>query len=301
MNLRPNDLKLLTYLYHNVRDTYATISKKTGLSREQVSYKIEKYQKEGLIRRYVPIFNHAAFGYRYNVTLFFCNPDPEKIIKSKYCISWGRVYAKYRIYVNCTFVDEKSFLSFLEKSDIQPELVIHHQYSRLYPLKILNNDAAETYEMNETISEKSFDKKDLLFIKELTKNSRARIIDLASAAGISSELALYKLRKLKSEKILTGSRIQFNMKKLGYYFTLIFIEGNMQLRTKIQRYCASAKNVNSLFIQTNYPQFGIQIFHKTEDEMRKAITDIQDHILEAKIEIIPIGEDQDLINVLPFL
>ncbi|MDA3836485.1 MAG: Lrp/AsnC family transcriptional regulator [Nanoarchaeota archaeon] len=52
MNLDTVDKKLITYLYHNFREPLSKIAKATNLSRDQVEYRIKKYEKEGLIIKF---------------------------------------------------------------------------------------------------------------------------------------------------------------------------------------------------------------------------------------------------------
>ena len=49
-NLKPIDKKLLAYLYHDSRESSAKIAKKLKISREQVSYRIKKFESEGIIK-----------------------------------------------------------------------------------------------------------------------------------------------------------------------------------------------------------------------------------------------------------
>ena len=69
----------------------------------------------------------------------------------------------------------------------------------------------------------ALDGKEKAILKLLQEDGRARIVDIANKLGISAELALYKVRKLLKEKVILGSRIQFDMSKLGYYFTVLSI------------------------------------------------------------------------------
>ena len=63
MKLKPTDKKLLAYLYHNNRETLTKIAKGSGLSREQVDYKINKLIQIGIIKKFIPIINYSKLGY----------------------------------------------------------------------------------------------------------------------------------------------------------------------------------------------------------------------------------------------
>jgi len=309
--LKESDLKLLNYLYHNSRESYSKIAKNTKLSREQVRYKIEKYISEGLIRKFITIFNFQRLGYNY-IALFMLrfrdNQSKEEFIHSlsdnKNCMSWGKVYSKYDIFSNFIFKDEQDFTKFLASiKNIDEYMLIRPTYTALYPLKLFGSKFEE---INMTLISEPYklDQKEVEILRLLQEDNRIKIVDMASKTGLSSELTLYKLKKLKQEKIILGSRIQFNMKKLGYFFTILLINADMsnQVKKKIITYSKQTKNINSLIIQPNQPNYIIQIFHKSEEELRKSVEDLK-RILEerCKIEIIPLDEDEPEVNTLPFL
>ena len=50
MKLKPIDFKLLNYLYHNHNESISKIAKATKISRDKIEYRLNKYQKEGLIK-----------------------------------------------------------------------------------------------------------------------------------------------------------------------------------------------------------------------------------------------------------
>jgi DNA-binding Lrp family transcriptional regulator len=307
-----NDQKLLNYLYHHNRETCSAIAKKTGLTREQVNYRINKYVKEGTIRKFLSVFNYKKLGYNHLINIFLKFKDQkskEAFIKypSANRVSWGNCYAKYDVYANYIFEDEKKLQKYLEKlsKDIQVEefKIITPSNISLYPLKFLKNSEEELNMLTDDILIQ-LEEKEKKILLMLERDARARIVDIANELGISGELALYKMRKLLKEKIIIGSRIQFDMSKLGYYFTLLFIDTDIteQTRKKLSMFCKESKNVNSLIIQLNSPKYIIQVLHQTEKELRENIDDLKKLLNnELHIEIVPIGEDEMLVNTLPFI
>ena len=69
IELKPSDYRLLSYLYHNTREALTKIAKVAKLSREQVDYRISKYLKEGIIRKFVPVVNYPRIGYKHFILL----------------------------------------------------------------------------------------------------------------------------------------------------------------------------------------------------------------------------------------
>lgn len=320
MELKNSDFKLLSYLYHNNRESVTKIAKACKLSREQVDYKLKKYISSGLIIKFITVFDYNKFGYNYFVSLFLKFEKPssiklfsQKIVKSKNCVSWGTVFNKYDLVVNCVFKDEKELSDYISKlvsdseNPISDYFVIKPYFAELYPLKFFNHKDREKFSVIESNSKQiKFDNKDMGILKALDKDGRARLVDIASKLNISSELCLYKLRKLYKDKIILGSRIQFDMNKLGYYFSLIllnirnFSEDN---QNKIKQFAKNSKHVNSLIFSLMKPNCIIQLFHKEESELRKSIEEIKELFKDEsfEIDVMLINQDEEEINTLPFL
>ena len=67
-------------------------------------------------------------------------------------------------------------------------------------------------------------------------------------------------------------------------------------------HCRESRYVNSLIIQLGSPCYLVQIIHQSEKDLRKAVGEIKSLLdNELDLEIIPVGEDEMLINTLPFM
>ena len=320
MDLKPTDYKLLNYLYHNYDEPFSKIAKATKLSRDQVEYKINKYLREGLIKKFFPVFDYNKLRYNTLAILLLkfekpkmANEFSKELDKSKNCMSYGKVYGKYDLFLNCIFKDEKELDKFIsqlfenEKHFITNHTLIKPQFIELYPLKFFNHQNREDYNLSSEIEKKiKLDKTDLKILKILSRNGRARLIDIAGKLNLSSVVVLYRLKRLKKEKVILGNRIQFNMSKLGYFFTLIFIDFrnfSKKNKEKLKSFVKNSKNTNSLMFNLQKPHCIIQLFHKEENEIRNSIEKIKDLFKEDSIEInvLQIGEDEENIRSLPFL
>jgi len=324
MYLKETDYKLLSYLYHNYNESFSKIAKAIKLSRDQVEYRINKYMKEGLIRKFCPIFNYPKLGYNVIVVLLLKFEKPKmsdsfsaSLNKNKNCISYGKCYGKYDLCLNCVFKDEKELSEFISKlfenenNFITDYLLINPQYAELFPLKFFGHPERGSFFLisNEGKTETKLTKLneiDLKILKILSNNGREKLTNIAIKTGVSVEQAFYRLKRLKSEKIILGNRIQFDMSLLGYFFTAVLINFrnfSEKNNEKIRFFVRNSKNINSLIFNLQRPNCTIQLFHKGESEIREAITKIKKLFNEESIEIdiLQIGEDEGLVNPLPFI
>lgn len=319
MELNELDYKLLSYLYHSYNDPISKIAKETKLTREQVRYKMRKYSKENLITKYFPILNYSKMDYN-TLTSFFLkfetNSMTEKFIKRmknhKNCISFVEIYSKYDLVIDYVFKDEKELNEFIEELFEDKECILRDyvlvksQFTEAYPLKIFEYKNKETYHITGNEKKIKLDKLDLRILKILSENGRERLIDIATKCDTSSEAILYRIRRLKKEKVILGNRILFNKKLLGYHSSLVllnFSRFSKENKEKILRLARNSKSTSTLSFNLNKPHCLIQILHKDEEELRQTIEQVKKTFEDEPIEleILPTGEEKGQANTLPFL
>ncbi len=316
--LKQTDKKLLAYLYQHGRESLSEIAKKTNLSREQVTYRIEKYLKEGVIKGFFPIINYNKVGYSLT-TLIMLSFDSQqalssfkqKCVKDKHRVSHGEVLAKYDLFMVLIFQNEKEkgdYLSnLLSENNIANFLVLEPYNLGLYPLKFIETAKKEGYQviLEEKKKEKLEDK-DKEILRALLTDARIRVIDIAKQTGLSAELVVYHLKKLKERGILLGSRAYFDMEKLGFFYTLLFInmkKFSSENQEKLKRFAKKEPFIETIAFMFSKPNCYMQIFHANEQELRETLARFKDEFKgEAhELEIIPVKDAGENINTIPFI
>ncbi len=320
MKLIESDYRLLSYLYHSHNQSLSKIAKATKFSRDQVEYRLNKYLKEGLIKKFFPVFNYGKLGYNVFVILLLKFEKPKmaedfskNLNKTKNCMSYGKVYGRYDLWLECIFRNEKELNEFIfklfenEKSFITNYVLIKPQFAELYPLKFFNYAYKEDYPISfEQKKEIKLNEIDLKILKILSENAKTKLIDVAIKTNISSELALYRIKRLRAEKIILGNRIQFDMSLLGYFFIIIFVNFRSlseKNREKIKSFAKNSKNINSLIFNLQKPNCMISFLYKSIKEVEEGVEKIKNLFKEDSIEIdvLQIGEGEEKIRPLPFL
>lgn len=318
IKLKSNDLKLLAYLYHNAREPLTNIAKALHLSREQINYKIQKFENQGLIKGYIPLVNYAKFGYPYHVILLlkFANNLSIQDFKKKHQQDknrtlHGEFLSHYDFFMVLIFQSEKErndyiFSLLQQHKEIIDYLVLEPHYLENYPLKFAGISQKEPHFIIEYKKpEIKIDEKEIKILKILSKNAKARVIDIAKETGLSAELIVYKLKRLKQEKAFLGARAYFDMQKLGYFYTLIFLNfANFShtVQEKLKHFAKINPDVEILSFMLGKPNCYIQIFHKEENELRKILEKIKEIFKEESFtsEIIPLKNEGEDVNALPF-
>jgi len=96
------------------------------------------------------------------------------------------------------------------------------------------------------------------------------------------------------------------MKKLGYFYTIVVIDlknFSEKNQKKLKEFAKGSKYVNSIIFSYNKPHCFIQLFHKENTELAKAIEELKEKFKDEAIEldVILLKSEGEEINALPFL
>jgi len=266
MDLDLKDRKILYELDFNARQTDSEIAKKVKLSREVVSYRISRLQKNGIIRNFVTILNHNALGYlAFRVFFKFRDISEERegkitgFLKDK--VAWlvrvrGNWSFTAMIFTTNIFELEKFINEF--KKEFQKNLIeIHfsvitriYHYRRGYLLE-KKQDTSKYDIMGEVVKTVDLGDTDLKILEIIQNNARLSSIEIANKINISERIVRYRLKNLIKNKVILGFRSLLDLGKLGIsYYKVHFKLNNYDDET--------IKKINS------YIHFHPHVIYKTE-------------------------------------
>jgi len=316
MILTKIDRKLLTYLYHNSRKSYSKIAKECNLSRTQVEYNIKKYINIGLIKKFATIFDYNKFESKQSIFIFInlkkLSQKNEflKLIPKNIMLTYGNVLTKFDLYLNLIIGKDESsqkVLSNIFFNEYVESFKLYEPFKiELYPLKFLGEKYSSlNFSLNKETETIKLDESDKKILKILKDNAREKIINIAKKTKISSELILYKIKRLQNNKVILGSKIVFNMKKIGFFYSVLLINiKNLSEKNilKLETFARTEKFTNSFALMNNKPNCFIQIFYKDEKDLRKTIINLKNEFSEEEIiiDLIQI-EEEEFSNTLPFI
>ena len=308
LKLQAQDFKLLAYLYHHNREPLTKIAKATGLTRQQVEYRLEKYLKHDLIKQFATIINYRALGLtQFAIILIKASTYThlpalkERLKLNTQCIAFGEIQGAYDLYINLICKDElslkKTITHITEKgsTDIADYLVIKLIFAETYPIKFLDKKKDKPFIIfDENIQQVSLDKKEKEILKLLATNARMPLIEVAGKCAISAERAFYTIKKLQREGVIQGTKIVFDMYAFGYYYTVVLFhitEYSEILETKLKNFARHHPHINSLGLTFSKPNCFVQIFHKTDEELRTTLQELKRFLQAYRV-------DYTLLNIL---
>ena len=319
LKLQSHDFKLLAYLYHHNREPLTKIAKAIGLTRQQVEYRLEKYLKYKLIKQFATIINYPALGLTQFVIIlikastYTCLPAlKQRLQQNEHCIAFGEIQGAYDLYINLICKDETSlkktitFITEKGSTDIADYLVIKPTLAETYPIKFLDKKEDKPFIIfTENVQQVSLDKKEKEILKLLATNARIPLIEVAGKCAISAERALYTIKKLQRGGVIQGTKIVFNMQAFGYFYTVVLFhitEYSETLEIKLKNFARHHPHINSLGLTLTKPNCFLQIFHKTDEEVRTTLHDLKRFLQAYRVDytLLNILEEEQA-NTLPSL
>ncbi len=286
------DKKILTLLDENARLSNSQIAKKVGLSKPAVEYRLKRFEKNNIIFQYYTIIDFTKLGYsQYKIYFKFQDTtleDEQKIInywdKSNNSVWVAQIRGRWDLAVSIiarsNFEFGKVLSEFMNKFSkfILEKDVLLTEYSPIYsreylietkPSEFIYGAPSEIYELDDT------DKK---ILKELSKNARINIVDLAEKTKLSRDIINYRLKKLTKEKIIFQYRCYLNLQNLGInHYKIIFRTKNLdeQSEKEIKSYVTQHKKATQFLKLIGSWDLEIEFETENEDELYKILIEIR--------------------------
>ncbi len=260
MELDLLDRKILYELDIDARQPISELAKKVSKSRNVVEYRINKLQKEGVIKNFVTLLDAGRLGLTiWNVYLELQNMTPKKekeiitYLKKNKKVWWvGLCTGKWNMIYSIFVKDVKEFhetvVDFNSKfgtNILKQSLAAHVEveiFSRGYFLNKPSIGRA-WYEKLESVPIDDVDKK---ILKELSTNARISSIELAQKTGLTPRVVSYRIKELKQKKVISVFRIQPDVSKIGMGFYKVIIDLkniSKEHDDSLKEYCRQLGNV----------------------------------------------------------
>ncbi|MDE1825445.1 MAG: AsnC family transcriptional regulator [Candidatus Micrarchaeota archaeon] len=263
--LHLKDRRILYQLDLNARQSDSEIAKKIGLSRDAVSYRINNLVKWGYIKYFVTIINTTKLGYDWYRTLFrFQNLSAEKeteiidyLAKRVTYITraegqWDFITSAFfkNVYEYRDFIREfvGNYSNYIERSDVAiiTRMWSYHRNYLLGEKREELNYEVVGFDERVPYQHVQIDEIDYKILVALSKNGRAKTVEIARQIGSTEMVVKYRMNKLIENGIILAFRPIFDARKLGYfYFKVNFSLHNISTknREKILSYIHQYNNI----------------------------------------------------------
>ena len=290
--LDTKDWKLLYQLCQDARLSHNKLGKLVGLSKNAVTYRVERLVSKGIIRRFFTIINHDFLGQKFfNVLLRLNATEEQEKELVAYLISHPNVtvldafVGEWNFLVEFGCKDIGIFYSFISdlKSKFSTILDTYEIHFSLFPYKVEQLPVELVEERRQPkpfiMGSAEADETDMKLLRELDKNSTATLFELAKSIGITYETVAARIKKLKEKGIILKFTAQISLGALGYdvYLILLDIRNLSQERELALRgHINGQKNIRYAFMSASKPVVFIYLAVKKSGELNTFLLNIKE-------------------------
>ena len=286
------DKKILTLLDEDARLSNSQIAKKVGLSKPAVEYRLRRVEKNKVIFKFYTVIDFTKLRYsQYKIYFKFQNTtleDEQKIIdywnKDKNSVWVAQIRGRWDLAVSILARSNFEFGKILSRfmnqfsKFILEKDVLLTEYSPIYAREYLTETKPAEFVYGVPSKNYELDEMDKKILKELSKNARINIVDLAEKTNLTRDVINYRLKKLTKEKIIVQYRCYLNLQNLNInHYKIIFRTKNFDEQSEkgIKSYVTQHKKATQFLKLIGSWDLEIEFETENEDELYKILTDIR--------------------------
>jgi Lrp/AsnC family transcriptional regulator for asnA, asnC and gidA len=289
------DKKLLYELDLNSRLSIPQLSKKVGLHKNVVRYRMRRLEKLGVIKNYYTVIDSYKLGFRclkFLASYQNANSSIKKEIINHFTSSnmtWVvlSIDGEFDLDVIFWIKDMNQFFSFWTKTlsmygQYFKDPVLFYQiqatsYRPSYLLFHKKRPVNEKYEITGQASALHIDDLDNHLLQLIASNARIPIITLAQHLDVTSNIVRYRLRKLFKSDIIQGFRTDIDISKIGFLSIKVDLFLNKYSeRTKVIQYLKDNPFVVCIMISVGYSHIEIELNVESMTQFYRIMEDLID-------------------------
>jgi Lrp/AsnC family transcriptional regulator, leucine-responsive regulatory protein len=252
--LDAKDIKILTELDKNARQSSIQIGKKVKLSKDVVKYRIDKMVKQGSIIRFHTVINYFKLGLtKFKLYLRLTNADDKKLKeiaeyfqkhkKTEWVVlstgKWDLISGFIVENVN-EFDDEvqnvlNKFSKYIQEKAVTTTLYLAHQTREFLKENSKKETSKIVYHTTKDKQEK-IDQTDTEIIKIITNNSRMSVVEIAKKLKSTPRVIQYRMKDLEKKNIILAYKAHIEPKSLGRIFCKAIIYLTNTTKEKLEEF-----------------------------------------------------------------
>lgn len=290
------DKKILHSLAQNSRTPYSQISKKVGLSRDSIRYRIQRLHKSGVIQGYRALIDISKLDYM-NAHVFLQLNQPEPTAEKK-LVEIFKAYPFVRAIIkfNGKFDFELALIakSVQELDEILSKIITDcgDMLQHYELLLITKSFAGKTFpdsflkapeqKISKKLQEVKLDDKDLKLISAIADHAELPLHKLASKVGLSADAVKYRLKKLKESGVILGFVPVINYDVLNYNVCAVLLSiasFTPKKEATLKEFLRTNKDV--LWGVKTVGKYNVLLYicTKNPDDLIKTIADLRSHFV----------------------
>jgi DNA-binding Lrp family transcriptional regulator len=294
------DRKILYHLDFDSRQSFRSLGKKVGLSKDIVTSRVKKLQENGIIKGFFAMVDYFKLGYSVfrfyfsfqNVTTELKKEIIDFFMNEKYVGTVKTLEGNYDLLVAILVKNYPEAQSFWQKT--------LKRYGKYFSKRVFNpfsqedsfaysflldekiNRPTRIYQCLDSGERVEIDDLDFQIIKLLIKNARMSTVDMTKALDSTSTAIHYRLKKLMESKIIISYRLHIDFTRLGYYVYKVDIElSQFDQMDKILGYIESIPNLICIMKTIGYVDLEVSFLLNNSYQLNQIMEDISSRFPDA--------------------
>ena len=268
------DKKIIYHLLTNSRQSFNSIGKKVGLSKDNVAYRIKRLEKEGIIVGYPTWIQGGLLGWgvaRYYYTFQFVSPEKKQeiiqyFINSDVVATVYELEGNYDLQVNVyvsslrnleylpkyqnlyfkftSFYDQtqKKYRKYFDKQI----MIVNHKHEWFRPTFLIGdkNSIHSSVSLFTPFKEVKIDKLDFEILRKLALNARISTVNLANDLNVTTATIKSRIKRLINKEVIGSFAVNIDVSKIGYrdYYVEINLK-DYDKKNEIIKYVRKYQNI----------------------------------------------------------
>ena len=285
------DKKILFELDQNSRQSFRSIGRKVGLSKDVVASRVSKLQERGIIKRFYPYFDQIQFGRtmcRFYFKYHYITPKIKKEIIDHFCCNENvqNVFStegSYDFGVIMNVKNIKDMYPFWKKTiDTYGDYFSKKVFSvyvgeGIYGQRYLidKDELKSKSPYLRGLGKVDVDDFDLKIIELLSKDARIPTIDIANKLNSTVTTINSRIKKLLENKVILGFTVDIDNSKIGYHIwkvDLFLSEPNKSYA--IIKFLEDNPCLYSVDYTIGYADLELELFVKDLSQLNKIIEEL---------------------------
>jgi DNA-binding Lrp family transcriptional regulator len=295
--LDKKDWQILEILCENARFSHNQIAKKVKLSKNAVSYRINRLQKKKIISGFFSIIDQSLFGISFFEVLIKINAsnkdseefieylkqNPNVLVVDKLSGEWSFVIeigckSQNKFYSILSEINNK-FSDIIETYEVHP-ILSSYKVEQL-PVELVKPKEIRPFKGVQ--GEVKVDEMDKKLLNILDKDSTLPLHEIADKLGVTYETVAARIKKLKEKGIILRFTAKIFLPVLGYEIYLLIIDFrnlSKEAEAKLREYLINNKNIRYAFMSAAKPELFIYFASKNNDELDNFMNSLKENFPE---------------------
>jgi DNA-binding Lrp family transcriptional regulator len=287
------DRKILYHLDFDSRQSFRSLGRKVGLSKDVVTSRVKKLQEMKIIQGYNTIIDHAKLGYSlYRFYFSFQNVNPlikkeiiEYFINDRYTDSVRLLEGNYDLIVSILVKNFPEAQTFWQKTIkkygkyFSKKIFTAFCQSEYYGHRFLfdknDKNPIKIYQWFDTGQRIKINELDYKIINKISHNARIQTTEIANALNSTSTIIYKRLKKILASNIIIAYRLNINYPKLGFYMYKIDIGLNqLEKLDKISNFIKTYPNFSYMCKTIGYVDLEVGFILQNPHQLNEIMEDL---------------------------